>query len=331
MTNALRNVFQLSETCRSQGPRALAMTLLKQTCVQHEYLRARNFRRPSILSIFDRLAKIGQTECAIPRHDDDIAQLAQEAKEEIAVELERLVADGRQWGGHDALPLKYRDAVNAIFEHCYYSQASLDMLVASCSNEPTHPFLVKSCNLKALTEHVAEDMRGLSIEKFGVCPEIVVSSRGERAGTEVAAIGPLLQFTCVEIMKNAVQSVIEKYGELEIDGLDEPPITVHCSRNEGAGDAEWVFIDNGLGLGGTRAGDNCFDALFTTREAAREPNYTYSREFGVPFSGAGVGLFKCRVYLAMHDATIEIGGRKGNADGALVRVSFRNGVHEVLP
>ena len=62
----------------------------------------------------------------------------------------------------------------------------------------------------------------------------------------------------------------------------------------------------------------------------REPNYTYSRDFGVPFSGAGVGLLKSRVYLAMHDATIQIGGRAGNADGALVRVSFQNSVDEVL-
>jgi hypothetical protein len=330
MSNTLRNIFQLSETCRSRGPRALAMTLMKQTIVQHEYLRTRNFRRPSILNIFERLARVGQTECAMPQHNDDIAQLAQEAKEDIAVELERLVADGRQWGGHDALPLKYREAVNTIFEHCYYSQASLDMLIASCSNQPRHPFLVKSCNLNTLSEHVAEDMRGLSIEKFGVCPEIVISSGRERVETEVAAIGPLLQFTCVEILKNAVQSVIEKYGELEIDGLDEPPITVHCSRNDGAGDAEWVFEDSGKGLGGTRAGDTCFDALFTTRETMREPNYTYSRDFGVPFSGAGVGLLKSRVYLAMHDATIQIGGRAGNADGALVRVSFQNSVDEVL-
>ena len=85
MSNTLRNIFQLSETCRSRGPRALAMTLMKQTIVQHEYLRTRNFRRPSILNIFERLARVGQTECAMPQHNDDIAQLAQEAKEDIAV------------------------------------------------------------------------------------------------------------------------------------------------------------------------------------------------------------------------------------------------------
>ena len=122
-------------------------------------------------------------------------------------------------------------------------------------------------------------------------------------------------------MKNSIQAVIEHFGELEIDDLDDPPIVVDCSNAN-----EWVFEDQGTGLiaGST---ESVFNALSSTREK-REPNYTYSREFGIPFSGAGIGLLKSKTYLGMHNASIQACSRgedDSNGRGTTVTVRFDSG------
>ena len=40
--------------------------------------------------------------------------------------------------------------------------------------------------------------------------------------------------------------------------------------------------------------------------ANAKPTYTYSRDFGVQFSGKGIGLLKTKIYLEMHHGNVEL-------------------------
>ena len=310
-------MYQLSRTARLQGPRALAESVREQMSLQHRILAEGSFRRPAILDIFQGQASLNE----LP---GDLNGYALDLKRQLQTEVDRLVSDGNKWGGYASTPQKYRQPINEVFSHCFYTLATLDILIASSDEavdlDGTH-LLANPCDVRHLTACVADDMQGLSIEKFGVCPEISILPNRADFVSPVDGVWSLLHYTCVEIVKNSIQAVIERFGELEIDDLDDPPIVVDCSNAN-----EWVFEDQGTGLiaGST---ESVFNALSSTREK-REPNYTYSREFGIPFSGAGIGLLKSKTYLGMHNASIQACSRgedDSNGRGTTVTVRFDSG------
>lgn len=43
----------------------------------------------------------------------------------------------------------------------------------------------------------------------------------------------------------------------------------------------------------------CFQAFYTTKQVNNNPTYQYSRDFGVPYSGAGFGMLKSQVYSSL--------------------------------
>lgn len=317
----LMDVYQLSNIARKQGPRVLAENVKSQMSFQHRIMEKGSFRRPAILDFFHEKASMNE----LPA---DIGGYAFDLKRQLQTELDRLVSDGNKWGGYASTPDKYRQPINEVFSQCFYTLALFDILMVSCSEavdlNETH-LLARPCDLRHLTACVADDLHGLSIEKFGVCPAITILPNHEEVAPTVDGIWPLLQYSCVEIVKNSIQAVIDRFGELEIDDLDEPPIVVDCCNAN-----EWVFKDDGTGLvsGSKRS---VISALSSTRKK-REPNYTYSRDFGVPFSGAGIGLLKCKTYLGMHNATIEARSR-GAGDsqglGTTITVHFKNGLSDI--
>ncbi len=62
-----------------------------------------------------------------------------------------------------------------------------------------------------------------------------------------------------------------------------------------------------------------FDAFFTTKPYDSNPNYHYSREFGVPFYGAGFGLFKSKLYLDFHGLSIHMESIAGEGTTFLIK------------
>lgn len=103
-----------------------------------------------------------------------------------------------------------------------------------------------------------------------------------------------------------------------------PPPGLHFTRaieslhRKAAGHAELapgiarvIVADRGVGVGRSSSGDNIsgsaasssspspsrwFDAFYSTSGSRRmDPSYHYSRMFGAPYSGAGMGLLKSKV------------------------------------
>ena len=69
----------------------------------------------------------------------------------------------------------------------------------------------------------------------------------------------------------------------------------------------------GVGIG-TNHLPRLFDYFFTTAPAP-QLNYTYSRQFGAPFTGLGMGLASVRQYAAVYGGDVTVAPRPVAAHG----------------
>ncbi len=279
---------------------------------------------------------------------------------------------GIRWGGHSLAP-SLRPSVNAIAGHCFYTISCLDILSAICAHSSENN-VVQLCDLRATTEFAVRNVRMLAVEKFGVCPEIVISGKMGR----VPGIPSVLEYCLVELLKNSVRGMLDRYGALNVEEAEPIAITFSspentCSKcnakeidrlysccckicasnaaslvsvNHQGGEfvcADFVsgnnalltpgsgfargrieIVDSGCGIE-AHVLPHIFDGFFTTLKAAREPTYTYSRDFGVPFAGKGFGLLRASTYLSVHEASLGVASVAGQ--GTTTRVDFQR-VHD---
>jgi hypothetical protein len=80
-------------------------------------------------------------------------------------------------------------------------------------------------------------------------------------------------------------------------GNDDHDLTLwNTLRNQGTGHASVSIMDHGVGLSPIER-FRCWQWMYTTApRVADESGYTYSRRFGAPFTGLGVGLPTARQY-----------------------------------
>jgi hypothetical protein len=210
--------------------------------------------------------------------------------------------------------------------------ASLRLLAASAeadagAESPLWPR--RGVLLAPLARSTAEDVRAFCVEKFGAAPEVEVEieSAGASAGAggaraaERALVGvpELLRFALAELLKNAMRATVERFTAAGAD--DAPPVRVRLRS-----DTAFVHLsveDAGVGLaglaslppacggssGGFAFGGGAFPLFLADARAppARaEVDYKYSREFGAPFSGLGLGLARADVYARLHGGGLSL-------------------------
>ena len=185
-----------------------------------------------------------------------------------------------------------------------------------------------------LTGVVIPDIESLTKEKFGACPNIHVAAPEDNTLSKIDLCVPsLLVFTFVELLKNSIESVLVRHGPLNLEDAESGMcMSFVCSQSQTAHSTEYliafflidgplvsfllnptpgdtklgqiVLRDSGVGFGRSQTSDqlgisneqNPFDAFYSTSpNRTREPSYHYSRTFGVPYSGAGIGLLKSKV------------------------------------
>ena len=143
-----------------------------------------------------------------------------------------------------------------------------------------------------------EDTRAFCREKHGDSPEcriLPVRARGpafaegdspemetEREGTAVF-LAPFVVFALHEILKNAMGAHVRAVGADELSRL--PPIDIRYGSLHGH-----AFVGVSDCGGGWRKEPGDAIKFLCTDNPDREPNYTYSRDFGSPFEGLGMGL-----------------------------------------
>jgi signal transduction histidine kinase len=162
---------------------------------------------------------------------------------------------------------------------------------AEADRKDERPDQVLSIHVADVVQETVSIMRALSVEKFGVAPDIEVDLVGDAAGCRVIGFSDHVHFPVMEVLKNSVFAMVERWGSASVEDAD--PIILSVSSNDTHCGVR--VSDLGGGLPSHVERSKLF-AFYGTTVPPREATYTYSRQFGVPFNGLGVGAPVARLY-----------------------------------
>ena len=179
--------------------------------------------------------------------------------------------------------------------------------------------LANRCDVRDIAMRTVDTCKAACVEKFGDAPEVEVTVRGATEGSlSMVAVDAHLHFVLLELLKNAMKATIDAHGVLNLH--DAQPITLTLSSTSSLSGPSsppassvgpavgFVVSDSGVGLSSlspTPSLSPCppslFQYFFTTggakvHEDTEGGDWRYSRAFGNPFTGLGVGLPLCRLY-----------------------------------
>lgn len=188
--------------------------------------------------------------------------------------------------------------------------------------QPSH---IHYWSLKEIVELAASDVSALSVEKFGTHPEIIIDCDHE--------VSPLcvdyhVHYVAVELLKNSIKAVIDRVGAAQVEDSQPIVVTISCDRHR----AGLRVLDNGGGIPDVDIAFRRFYSFSAASTPATEPSYMYSRDFGVPFSGLGVGLPRSRVYCQYGGGNLELQSLPGHGTSALATFGMHGSTLDfVLP
>jgi len=191
---------------------------------------------------------------------------------------------------------------------------------AAAALEGTDPPIVRTFDPYTLVREEVDAVRALSVEKFGAAPPTELRADLPPAHSCVA-VPALLRHGIAELLKNAISAQIAVFSAGGVE--DAQAIEVHATlagtlthfavRNFAKAPPPSFFLQE-------RGPFPYFSSPAPNAED-RGPTYQYSRDFGVPFSGAGVGLPLTHVYAALHGGGLSLRGLAGG--GVEARFSLR--------
>ena len=152
-------------------------------------------------------------------------------------------------------------------------------------------------------------------EKHGAAPEAELLLLGEPLPPDALLLAPLAAFALHEVLKNAMGAHVRRVGG-DAGRLDElPPVRVSVGARGATG---FVKVED-FG-GGWPAGTDGARALryLHSTNPPREANYTYSRNFGAPFEGLGVGLPLAHLHASQLGGGLTLAGMPGRGVTALL-------------
>jgi len=194
---------------------------------------------------------------------------------------------------------------------------------ASACGSGTAPPISAALDLGSLLREEVGDVRALAVEKFGAAPPVEL--RLPPLGPCVGAPA-LLRHALAELLKNAISAQVAAFSAGGVE--DAPPIEVALEAAP-CGGLLRVAVRN---FAGGRAqppppsllrerGPFPFFVSAPRATGEREPTYHYSRDFGVRFSGAGVGLPRAFCYGALHGGGLALRAVAGG--GVEAQLSLR--------
>ena len=184
-------------------------------------------------------------------------------------------------------------------------------------------FSAGSVDLAALAEASVDDATAFCREKHGAAPEVELVRVGEPLPPDSVLLAPLAAFALHEVLKNAMGAHVRRVGG-DAGRLDElPPVRVSVGA---CGTTGFVKVeDQGGGWPAGTDGARALRYLHSTNPP-REANYTYSRSFGAPFEGLGVGLPLAHLHASQLGGRLTLAGLPGRGVTALLCFDLRLGV-----
>lgn len=197
--------------------------------------------------------------------------------------------------------------LRSIFSSLVGQRALVQSASANSSDDAAGSLLLPGVELHALLENAVEDARAFCREKHGDSPEtrvlrVVASGGGSTAAAgdeDSILLAPCVTFPVHELLKNAMGAHCRLVGADRLDKL--PPVEVRHGIRDGQ--AFVSVTDYGGGLA-AESGDAM--SFLATTNPEREANYTYSRNFGAPFEGLGMGLPLAGLHARYHGGALTV-------------------------
>lgn len=294
MTAAVRR-FTLRQLARA-SPDALSSAFRARLASQRSALAAARGALPSQLH-----GAVGRVERCLDSADamsSDAAALA-ELEDGATCAVDEL-------RGQSA---SHAPATQAFLRSVFASLVSSRALVLAAGNgEPVLP----GAALHELLRDAVEDARAFCREKHGDSPEtrvlLVRASGGEDDADNALLFAPFVCFATHELLKNAMGAHVRRVGA---DMLHEcPPLELRHGTRGGAAFVSVVDFGGGLAaIDGEAAGATLAERaarFLHTTNPEREPTYTYSRNFGAPFEGLGMGLPLAGLHARYHGGALHL-------------------------
>ena len=131
--------------------------------------------------------------------------------------------------------------------------------------------LVSRFTLYPVLKETISEARAFCVEKYGVAPEFDVSALP--ADLSCVAVESHVHFVLMELAKNAMRAVIDRYGVLSLaDGV--PPIVVRAEKDAATNSVSITFRDRGLSALASQAATHLAlsdEKQYPTVQAAAKP------------------------------------------------------------
>jgi hypothetical protein len=247
-----RGLLKLKEAMKCSLPQ-LCREVSHQTARQSEALGRLRLKRPPLSQAFLDAASSYPEASALPSTrilTNAQLQWVRNSRAAISHAFDGLAADGMRAGGRLANNLNA--ALNEVCYHAIHALMCFDLIIqlseaSSGSSQRSAPIALNFDLHGMLSETVLPDIAALTREKFSVCPQIALGWSSHRAGRDLrnvlgrsadlmgAMLGGgqgggfgdayslgqacprLLEFVFVELLKNSLESVINRYGALNIE------------------------------------------------------------------------------------------------------------------
>ena len=229
---------------------------------------------------------------------------------------------------------------NTIYD--IYSNTNHTSSSSSSSSSSSNNF-VRNFLISDIVTQTTADISAFCIEKYGAAPQVSITNTVPST-VSVLGIPSYIQYAYSEILKNSIRAMLDRYTTLNID--DAPPIHVHISlynhttliiRIEDSGHGIILptkimqHLSNIQSIPSVPKTDTTslssvkntitnttndssiifgslsqFPYFSSTAFTREENNYQYSREFGVSFTGKGLGLIRSQLACQLHNGNIEL-------------------------
>jgi len=189
----------------------------------------------------------------------------------------------------------YQHGIDRLLDVCVSTELTVN-LVGSCAEFHEKSGDASSIlsgfridDVGALIADAASEIAALCVEKNGIAPDTSILVCEQNSKLEAYIPPDIFGFVLQEVLKNAFAATIERYGPL---GIEDAPSAVvvelqSCKVNASALGSISI-IDRGKGM--SKDDVLMSQSWLKSSHEDREPNYHYSRDFGVKFKGQGIGL-----------------------------------------
>ena len=152
------------------------------------------------------------------------------------------------------------------------------------------PELASRIVVHDLVRSAIDDIRGFAVEKHGIGPDIELDDLTD--GLEVLCMPEYVRYALTEVLKNAVQALVDKHGAWDVD--EAPPIRVTVQRGLARSAANGGELDGGtdaarIACASDDVGRAC-DTSASQQQARNQPGSDSDKYWTVAVTDRGGGL-----------------------------------------